>query len=116
MVPAGVAWFFRPTPLVRLLCGSTSTRSTRRPATASEAARLMVVVVLPTPPFWLATATTRVIFGLIANMWWCQVMIGGFEDTRLPDRRQRLCSTWNTRRYLHRNARGVSVSWTVETR
>jgi len=26
--------------------------------TASEAARLMAVVVLPTPPFWLVTAIT----------------------------------------------------------
>ena len=29
MVPAGVAWPFRPTPLVRLPCGSTSTSRTR---------------------------------------------------------------------------------------
>ena len=31
-----------------------------------RAARLMVVVVLPTPPFWLATATMRPIIGRIA--------------------------------------------------
>ena len=42
---------------MRLPCGSTSTSRTRRSASASEAARLMAVVVLPTPPFWLATAT-----------------------------------------------------------
>ena len=30
-----------------------------RPASASDVARLMAVVVLPTPPFWLATATMR---------------------------------------------------------
>ena len=42
---------FWPTPLVRLPWGSTSTRRTRRSANASEAARLMVVVVFPTPPF-----------------------------------------------------------------
>src|SRR5262249_13426428 len=40
-------------------CGSKSTSSTRRPNSASAAPRLMVVVVLPTPPFWLHTATTR---------------------------------------------------------
>jgi hypothetical protein len=28
-------------------------------AAASDAAKLMAVVVLPTPPFWLATAITR---------------------------------------------------------
>src|SRR5687768_7113107 len=33
-----------------------STSSTCCPATAREAARLMAVVVLATPPFWLATA------------------------------------------------------------
>jgi hypothetical protein len=30
---------------------------------ASEAARLTAVVVLPTPPFWLATAMTRFMKG-----------------------------------------------------
>ena len=30
-----------------------------RPYSASEAPRLMVVVVLPTPPFWLHIDTTR---------------------------------------------------------
>ena len=33
--------------------------STRRPCSASAAATLTAVVVLPTPPFWLATANTR---------------------------------------------------------
>ena len=31
--------------------------SVRLPRSASAAARLMAVVVLPTPPFWLAMAT-----------------------------------------------------------
>src|SRR5215469_16973748 len=48
----------KPTPLEALDCGSQSTRSVRKPSEASEAARLMAVVVLPTPPFWLATAIT----------------------------------------------------------
>src|SRR5687767_9484952 len=44
-----------PEPMVALPCGSRSTISTRCPILASPAARLTVVVVLPTPPFWLAT-------------------------------------------------------------
>ena len=38
-------------------CGSMSMSSVRLPRMASAAARLMAVVVLPTPPFWLAIAT-----------------------------------------------------------
>ena len=38
--------------------------STFRPAAASAAAMLTVVVVLPTPPFWLETVKTRVFSGL----------------------------------------------------
>ena len=45
-----------PLPVVALPCGSKSTTSTLCWAAANEAARLTVVVVLPTPPFWLATA------------------------------------------------------------
>ena len=33
--------------------------STRSPVAASAVPRLIAVVVLPTPPFWLATASTR---------------------------------------------------------
>ena len=43
-----------PLPMVALPCGSRSTSSTRRPSCARLAARLTAVVVLPTPPFWLA--------------------------------------------------------------
>src|SRR5262249_34651924 len=39
-----------------------STTRTRWPNLARAAARLIVVVVLPTPPFWLATARTRLIW------------------------------------------------------
>ena len=42
-----------------LPCGSASISSTRSPTAASAVPRLMAVVVLPTPPFWLATASTR---------------------------------------------------------
>src|SRR5579875_2850438 len=48
-----------PRPVVALACGSRSTSSVRKPSSASAAPRLMAVVVLPTPPFWFATAITR---------------------------------------------------------
>ena len=51
----------RPAPVVALPCGSRSTSSTRRFIAARLAARLTAVVVLPTPPFWFATAMMRVI-------------------------------------------------------
>src|SRR6516164_10412706 len=40
-------------------CGSRSTTSTWVPCSARQAARLTAVVVLPTPPFWLAMVITR---------------------------------------------------------
>ena len=43
----------RPRPTDSEPCGSKSTSSTLRPYSASAAPRLIVVVVLPTPPFWL---------------------------------------------------------------
>ena len=46
-----------------LPCGSRSITSTRCPSWASAAATFTVEVVLPTPPFWLATTTTRVLAG-----------------------------------------------------
>src|SRR5260370_37374276 len=52
-------FFTRPKPLVEFDCGSQSTSSVLTSAAASEAVWLMAVVVLPTPPFWLATAMTR---------------------------------------------------------
>ena len=44
-----------PEPMVALPWGSRSTINTRCPTNAKPAARLTVVVVLPTPPFWFAT-------------------------------------------------------------
>jgi hypothetical protein len=38
-------------------CGSMSINSVRLPRMARAAAKLMAVVVLPTPPFWLAIET-----------------------------------------------------------
>lgn len=45
-----------PTPLEEFPCGSTSTRRVFFPFAPSAAERLTAVVVLPTPPFWFATA------------------------------------------------------------
>ncbi len=47
-----------PSPEVELDCGSQSTSKVVVPAAAKLAARLMLVVVFPTPPFWLAMAMT----------------------------------------------------------
>src|SRR4051812_30040559 len=47
-----------PCDMVRLPCGSMSTQSTRCPSSAKAQARLSVVVVLATPPFWFANAMT----------------------------------------------------------
>ena len=44
--------------------GSRSITKTLRPPIASAAATLTAVVVLPTPPFWLATVKIRVLMGL----------------------------------------------------
>src|SRR6185369_15553390 len=47
-----------PRPVEALPWGSESISSTRSPTAASAVPRLMAVVVLPTPPFWLATTST----------------------------------------------------------
>src|SRR5262249_21224956 len=47
-----------PNDEVAFACGSRSTTSTRTP-TARHEPRFTAVVVLPTPPFWLAIASTR---------------------------------------------------------
>ena len=52
-------WGCTPRPTESAPCGSKSTSSTWRPYSASAAPRLIVDVVLPTPPFWFATAITR---------------------------------------------------------
>ena len=41
----------KPRPVVAFACGSRSISSTGVPASATQAAMLMAVVVLPTPPF-----------------------------------------------------------------
>src|SRR5215213_3021386 len=57
----------KPSPTESAPWGSMSTRSTWRPCSARAAPRLMVVVVLPTPPFWLARAMTFPISGTSRN-------------------------------------------------
>ena len=52
-----------PRPVEALPCGSRSTISTSSPIAASAVPRLIAVVVLPTPPFWLARAMTRGVAG-----------------------------------------------------
>ena len=47
-----------PRPVLAFPWGSRSTTSTRSPCSASAAPRFTAVVVLPTPPFWLAIAST----------------------------------------------------------
>src|SRR5262249_27682451 len=47
-----------PRPLAAFPWGSMSTSRMRLPSSAAQALRLIAVVVLPTPPFWLATAIT----------------------------------------------------------
>src|SRR5215469_10656421 len=51
-----------PRPVEALPCGSRSISNTRSPIAARAVPRLIAVVVLPTPPFWLAIANTRTFF------------------------------------------------------
>src|SRR3954464_11056987 len=51
-----------PWLMVRLPCGSMSTHKVRCPDSANAQARFSVVVVLATPPFWLANAMTLALF------------------------------------------------------
>src|ERR1700761_6909938 len=52
-----------PRPVEALPCGSMSITRVGWPTAASAVPRLIAVVVLPTPPFWLATTRTRSFFG-----------------------------------------------------
>src|SRR5215207_714477 len=56
-----------PRPLVALPCGSMSTTSTLSPLSARYAARLIAVVLFPTPPFWFTMATTVFTAGILAR-------------------------------------------------
>src|SRR5450432_2602374 len=48
-----------PRPVDALPCGSMSITKVGSPTAARAVPRLMAVVVLPTPPFWLATTRMR---------------------------------------------------------
>src|SRR5205823_6660449 len=52
-------WVVRFSAAVTLASGSASTSRTWVPPRAAAAARLIAVVVLPTPPFWLAISSLR---------------------------------------------------------
>src|ERR671919_2753510 len=58
-VEASTVRWSSPSPVVALAWGSTSTTRMRCPRRASAAPTFTVVVVLATPPFWLATQTRR---------------------------------------------------------
>src|SRR5437764_405444 len=66
--------------MVRLPCGSMSTHSTRWPSSANAAARFSAVVVLATPPFWLANAMTLALPDTVGSH-------GRGRDVRRPIRR-----------------------------
>ena len=51
VVSTGIYWFQKPIPVVAFPWGSESTNKTCKSLAASEAARLIAVVVFPTPPF-----------------------------------------------------------------
>src|ERR1700677_426428 len=98
-----------PRPLEAFDCGSQSMSKVLTSAAAREAARLMAVVVLPTPPFWLATAMTRPIkyssFGYAPEYAQQAVESNGVgcaklrcvpRGTHLTFCKSSLCSTWNT--------------------
>src|SRR6476469_9654955 len=79
-----------PKPVLALPCGSRSRISTLRPAAARAVPRLIAVVVLPTPPFWLARARTRArtagsggVTGDTANLTDDQDLALGIAQTRL---------------------------------
>src|SRR5205809_5612109 len=57
--------------IVRCPWGSRSMRRTRFPSSARAHLRFTAVVVLPTPPFWLATAITLLkrVLDLCAGTW-----------------------------------------------
>ena len=65
-----------PCDIVRLPCGSMSTHSTRCPRSANATARFSVVVVLATPPFWLAKAMTLAWFCCALSTWVLRFVAG----------------------------------------
>src|SRR4029077_142677 len=95
-------------PPVELACGSQSINRDRTSAAAKEAARLMAVVVFPTPPFWFATAITIPMSFLESNEKPLPVECRRVENESATPQNGafvlrgtltnvcRVCSTWNT--------------------
>src|SRR4029077_16839982 len=71
-----------PSPVEALPWGSRSTTKVGSPTAARAVPRLIAVVVLPTPPFWLATTSTR---GRFSDMG---------ELPNLQDRARRIAQAW----------------------
>src|SRR5580698_7759781 len=98
----------KPSPLEEFDCGSQSTNKVFTSAAAREAARLMAVVVFPTPPFWLATAMTRpmIVFYVLR----ARILEHAAESNARLWCNSDQCSTWNT---IHMRVRSVSrvKSW-----
>src|ERR1700733_8543911 len=125
----------RPRPLEAFDCGSQSMSRVFTSAAAKDEARLMAVVVLPTPPFWLATAMTRPIGFLgdreqpqnnpnhsaIAMTDLCKEMTGPFcsrfcttfHVEHIVDLHKR--STWNVSAILHCVPRGTLSAFCKST-
>src|ERR1700759_736690 len=70
-----------PRPVEALPCGSMSITRVGSPTAARAVPRLMSVVVLPTPPFWLATTRTRGLAG--SGMSGTQLSHGDYSSGRL---------------------------------
>src|SRR6058998_1945946 len=85
-----------PIPLLVLDCGSISTSNTLRPEAARYVARLMAVVVFPTPPFWFVIAYT---FDTGYNRTF-HLTIAGCNTSCLQTVSKRYCNQlWSDERY-----------------
>src|SRR4051794_15095927 len=81
-------WAGTPRPTDRAPCGSRSMSRTLRPYSTSAAPRLMVDVVLPTPPFWLHIAMTCAgpcsVIGLASGSLPCRALAGSDRRAAAP--------------------------------
>src|SRR5882724_10507516 len=73
------SWRWMPRPVEALPCGSMSITKVGSPTAARAVPRFMAVVVLPTPPFWLATTRMR---GL-CDMRWAQLSHHHYSTRRV---------------------------------
>src|SRR3954470_3961879 len=70
--------------MVLFACGSRSISSVLWPLFATAAARLMVVVVLPTPPFWLATVMIIEGGEIVDDKWGRESVVRGRVSQKSP--------------------------------